>query len=329
MRIGLFLAYWPWFKGQEQIDIAVAADNAGLDSVWISEGWGQDAVSMLGAVAAQTERIAIGSGLMIIPARTPSAAAMVAATLDTISGGRFRMGIGVSGPQVCEGWYGVPFSQPLKRTREYIAIIRAALERQGPLTFDGDHYRIPLPDAPYGKPLRLLIEPVRSKIPIYLGAMGERAVAQTIEIADGWLPLMVGHEMVAEVKARRPDLDVCRVVPVSVAEDIDVARDGVREWLALYLGGMGARDKNFYFNVAVKAGHGPAAEAVQDLFLAGDRRGAASAVTKELIDTFAICATPSGLENALAEYESSGADALIALPFGDRRAVVDLLARAQ
>ncbi|MGH2874127.1 MAG: LLM class flavin-dependent oxidoreductase, partial [Solirubrobacteraceae bacterium] len=256
MRIGLFLAYWPWFSGHEQIDIAVAADQAGLDSVWISEGWGQDAVSMLGAVAARTERIALGSGLMIVPARTPAAAAMAAATLDTLSGGRFRMGIGVSGPQVSEGWYGVSFAQPLRRVREYVEIIRTALRREGPLTYEGGVYQIPLSGAPYGKPLKLLIEPPRPDIPIYLGAMGERAVAQAIEIADGWLPIMVSHDMIADVKARRPDLDICRVVPVSVADNIDDARDGVRNWLALYLGGMGARDKNFYFNMAAKAGLG-------------------------------------------------------------------------
>src|SRR3954447_4287313 len=189
MRIGLFLAYWPWFSLEEQVDLAGLGDELGLDSVWISEAWGQDAVSVLGLLAGATERIALGSGLMQIPARQPAATAMAAATLDAISGGRFRLGLGVSGPQVSEGWYGVPFARPLRRTREYVEIVRRALARRA-LRYQGAEWTLPLPGG-QGRPLKLLARPVQDRIPIYLGAVGPKAVKQAGEIADGWLPLML------------------------------------------------------------------------------------------------------------------------------------------
>src|SRR3712207_2265520 len=194
MRAGLFLAYWPWFSPQEQVELAALADELGLDSVWISEAWGQDAVSVLGLLAGRTERVALGSGLLQIPARQPAATAMAAVTLDVLSGGRFRLGLGVSGPQVSEGWYGVPFARPVARTREHVEIVRAALARRGPLRHEGREYRIPLPPEAgtgLGKPLKLLAKPVQRPIPIYLGATGPRAVEQAGEIADGWLAFML------------------------------------------------------------------------------------------------------------------------------------------
>src|SRR6476661_5645596 len=177
MRAGLFLAYWPWFSPEEQVELAVLADQLGLDSVWISETWGQDAVSVLGLLAGRTERVALGSGLLQIPARQPAATAMAAATLDVMSGGRFRLGLGVSGPQVSEGWYGVPFARPLVRTREYVEIVRAALAREGPLEYAGEQWTLPLPEG-LGRPLKLLARPVQERIPIYLGAVGPRAIEQ-------------------------------------------------------------------------------------------------------------------------------------------------------
>src|SRR5215211_4211262 len=170
MRAGIFLAYWPWFSLGEQVELAVLADGLGLDSVWISEAWGQDAVSVLGLLAGKTERIALGSGLLQIPARPPTAAAMAAASLDVISRGRFRLGLGVSGPQVSEGWYGVPFRRPVARTREYVEIVRTALARKT-LVHEGREYRVPLEGA---KPLKLLAKPVQARIPIYLGAVGPK-----------------------------------------------------------------------------------------------------------------------------------------------------------
>src|SRR4051812_34987405 len=182
MRIGLFLAYWPWFSFEEQVKLSRLGDEVGLDSVWISEAWGHDAVSVLGYLAARTERIALGSGLMQIPARQPAATAMAAASLDVLSGGRFRLGLGVSGPQVSEGWYGTPFARPLRRTREYVEIIRMALARE-PLRYEGAEWTLPLAGGTgLGKPLKLLARPVQERLPIYLGAIGPKAVEQVGEI---------------------------------------------------------------------------------------------------------------------------------------------------
>jgi F420-dependent oxidoreductase-like protein len=339
MRIGLFLAYWPWFSAAEQVELSQLADELGLDSVWISEAWGQDAVSVLGLLAGKTERVALGSGLMQIPARQPAATAMAAATLDVLTGGgRFRLGLGVSGPQVSEGWYGVPFARPLRRTREYVSIIRRVLERQAPLEHAGEEWTLPLPDG-LGKPLKLLAHPASERIPIYLGAIGPKAVEQVGEIADGWLPFLLNPrepELLLDPlragaeKAGRSveDIDVAPVVPVSIHEDLEEARNLSRPWIAFYLGALGAKEKNFYVDLAAAYGHGDAAREVQGRFLAGDRAGSAAAVTDELIDSASIATTPAGLDDKLAAYEAAGVDTLVAVPGGDRAATVRLLARA-
>jgi F420-dependent oxidoreductase-like protein len=327
VRIGLFVAYWPWFSPEEQISLARQADRTGLDSVWVAEAWGQDAVSVLGHLSAVTERVALGSGLMQIPGRTPAMTAMTAATLDVLSGGRFRLGLGVSGPQVSEGWHGVPFSRPLARTREYVEIVRAALAREAPLEYRGEEFQLPVNGGSgLGKPLKLLARPVQERIPIYLGSMGPKAIEQTAEIADGWLPSMFSAESAEPFKGT--DLDVAPVVMLCVDEDLDRARDLARPWLTVYLGGMGAKGKNFYVEAAERSGQGDAARAVQRLFMAGDRAGAAGALTPELIDRSAICCRPAELEERLADYERAGATTLLAMPFGDRPAIVDQLAAA-
>src|SRR3954463_13928249 len=192
MRAGLFLAYWPWFSPEEQVELAVLADQLGLDSVWISEAWGQDAVSVLGRRPGRTERVALGSGLLQIPARQPAATAMAAVTLDVLSGGRFRLGLGVSGPQGSEGWDGVPFARPGARTRADVEIGRQALARK-PLAYAGKEWVLPLPGGA-GQPLKLLAKPIQERIPVYLGAVGPKAVEQTGEIADGWRPFMLDPE---------------------------------------------------------------------------------------------------------------------------------------
>ena len=330
MRIGLFVAYWPWFSPEEQIELARQADRVGLDSVWVAEAWGQDVVSVLGHLTAVTERIGLGSGLMQIPARSPAMTAMTAATLDTLSGGRFRLGLGVSGPQVSEGWHGVPFARPVVRTREYVEIVRRALAREGGLEYEGEEYRLPVDPEGLGKPLRLLVRPVQERIPLYLGAMGPKAVEQTARIADGWLPFMFTPERAPELLApfEGSDVDISPVVMVCVDADLDRARDLARPWLALYLGGMGAKGKNFYVESAERAGQGEAAREVQRLFMAGDRAGAGAALTPELIDGSAICCRASELDERLAAYERAGATTLLALPFGDRPAIVDALGAA-
>jgi F420-dependent oxidoreductase-like protein len=339
MRAGVFLAYWPWFSPEEQVQLAVLADRLGLDSVWVSEAWGQDAVSVLAFLAARTSRVGLGSGVMQVPARRATATAMAAATIDVLSHGRFRLGLGLSGPQVSEGWYGVPFTDNLRRTREYVDVVRRALAReriQVPLEpADGEHAPTGL-----GKPLKLLADPVQERVPIYLAAIAPGAVRQTGAIADGWLPFMLNPEEPelllgplregAEAAGRSlAELDIAPVVPVSVDEDLATARDAVRPWLAFYFGAMGAKEKNFYVELAARHGHGDAARAVQERMLAGDRRAAAAAVTDALVDAAAIATTPAGLDARLAAYERAGVTTLVAVPCGDdRSAAVRALAAA-
>jgi F420-dependent oxidoreductase-like protein len=336
MRAGVFLAYWPWFSPAEQVELAVLADQLGLDSVWVAEAWGMDAVSVLGLLAGQTQRVGLGSGLMQIPARKPTATAMAAATLDVLSEGRFRLGLGLSGPQVSEGWYGVPYVRNLTRTREYVDTVRRALAREKILMpLEGGAEGMGL-----GKPLKLLTRPVQDRLPIYLGAIGPRAVRQAGAIADGWLPfllnpaepevLMDGLREGAEEAGRTlADIDVSPVVPVAIDEDLAAARDAVRPWLAFYLGSMGAKEKNFYVDLAALHGHGDSAREVQRLALAGDRAGSAAAVTDALVDASTIATTPSGLDAQLAAYERAGVNTLVAVPCGeDRTGVVRALAAA-
>jgi F420-dependent oxidoreductase-like protein len=339
MKAGVFLGYWPWISFEEQVSLTVLADELGLDSSWIAEAWGQDAVSVLAVLASKTERIGLGSGLMQIPARPPAATAMAAATLDVISNGRFRLGLGVSGPQVSEGWYGVPFKRPVTRTREYVEIVRLALAREAPLEYHGREYELPLPDG-LGKPLKLLCKPVQEKIPIYIGAVGPKAVEQVGAIADGWFPFMVNpgeSEVLFEPlragaeKAGRSlsEIDICAAVPVGMADDLDEARHVVRPLLTFYLGAMGAKEKNFYVELAMRAGHGEAALEVQEKFLARDNIGAAMALTDELIDSMALTCRPSELDSRLAEFEAVGVTTLAAIPCGpDKPAIVRALAAA-
>ncbi len=330
MEIGLFLGYWPWFTPEEQFEYAVLADRLGLDSVWISEAWGQDAVSMLGSLTARTEKVALGSGLMQIPARQPTATAMAAMTLDVLSHGRFRLGLGLSGPQVSEGWYGVPFSKPVTRTREYIEIVRKALDGEKVIA-DGEFWTLPLPEDQgmgLGKPLRMLGRPAKEHIPIYLGAIGPKAVEQVGAIADGWLPFMYSPKdpsilrdplvRGAESVGRSiTDIRIASSAAVAVADTQREARDAVKPWLVFYLGAMGAKAKNFYVDLADMYGFGDSARDCQDRFLAGDRLGAADALTDELIDAVSICVTPDQLEARVAEYEGIGSNELICIPCGD------------
>jgi F420-dependent oxidoreductase-like protein len=330
VRIGLFLAYWPWFSAEEQIELSKQADREGLDSVWVSESWGQDVVSVLGHLSAVTERIGLGSGLLQIPARSPAMTAMTAATLDVLSDGRFRLGLGVSGPQVSEGWHGVRFARPLARTREYVEIVRAALAREGPLEYHGEEFQLPLEGSELGRPLKLLAKPVQERIPIYLGAIGPKAVEQAARIADGWLPFMFSPERAEELLEpfRGTDVDISPVAMVCVDEDRERARDLARPWLALYMGAMGAKQKNFYVETAERFGHGDSARRCQELFQAGDREGAAAALSDELIEGSAICCAGGELDDRLAEYERAGATTLLAMPFGDRPRIVEALAAA-
>lgn len=325
MRVGLFLAYEPWFTFAEQVEFAQLGDRLGLDSVWVSEAYGFDAVSVLGALAMATERIGLGSAVMQIPARKATTAAMSAASLDKISGGRFRMGLGVSGPQVAEGWYGVPFGRGIQRTRDYVDIVRAAIA--------GEPVQHPLDageSVGLGKPIRLGAKTVRDRIPVYLGALAPAAIRQCAEIADGWIPFVIGKQMLTDfpTPTDRP-FDVAATVPVAVADTVEEARAAVRPWLTFYFGAMGHPKKHFLVELAERYGHGESAREVQRRFLSREERATAGeALTDELIDAAAIAVRPEQLRERIAEYRDAGATSLVGIPCGDRGRTIDELAAA-
>src|SRR3954449_10782136 len=287
MKLGVHIGYWGMgLTRDDQLEIVREAERLGYDSVWTAEAYGSDAATILGWIAGLTEKIKIGSAIFPIPGRAPAMTAMTAATLDQISDGRMLLGIGSSGPQVSEGWHGVRFAHQLARTREYVAIVRQALERQK-LEFHGEHFELPLPDGP-GKALKLTIAPVQERIPIYLAAIGPKNTALAGEIADGWIPTLVSPEHLPELResleegAARAgrsldEFDIAPTVNVFITDDIEAARDAVRPYIALYVGGMGSRDKNFYNALVQRYGFEDAAREVQDLYLEGKRDEAMAA----------------------------------------------------
>src|SRR5437764_2454145 len=293
MKLGVHVGYWGLgLTSQDQIEIVQEAERLGYDSVWTAEAYGSDAATILGWIAAQTSKIKIGSAIFQMPARSPAMTSMTAATLDQLSDGRMLLGIGSSGPQVSEGWHGVRFGSQLARTREYIAIVRKALDRER-LEYAGEHFTLPLPDGP-GKALKLTIAPVQERIPIYLAAIGPKNTALAGEIADGWIPTLVSPEHLPDLRASLEEgaahagrsldgFDIAPTVNVYISEDIDKGRDVMRPFIALYVGGMGSRDQNFYNHLAQRYGFEEAAKEVQDLYLAGKRDEAMAALPDELI----------------------------------------------
>ncbi len=327
MKLGLHVGYWGLgLTAEEQIGLVREAESVGYDSVWAAEAYGSDAATVMAWIAAQTERVRIGSAIFQMPARTPAMTAMTAATLDNISGGRMILGIGSSGPQVAEGWHGQPFARQLQRTREYVAIVRKALARER-LEFDGEIYTLPLPDGP-GKARKLTIDPVQERIPIYIAAIGPKNTQLTGEIADGWLPSFFSPEHVGESRAlleegaaRTGDgrtidagFDIAPNVNVSIDDDTERARDAIRPLLALYVGGMGSRDKNFYNALVHRYGFGKAADEVQDLYLTGKKEAAAAALPAELIDQTCLCGPKHKVADRLAVYRDAGVGTLICSP---------------
>jgi F420-dependent oxidoreductase-like protein len=319
MDLGLNLGYWGAGNDADNLALAREADRVGYSVAWAAEAYGSDAATVLAWVAAQTERIDVGSAIFQIPGRTPANTAMTAATLDTLSGGRFRLGLGVSGPQVSEGWHGVRFDKPLTRTREYVAIVRKALARER-LTYDGEFFTLPLPDGP-GKALTLTVHPVREHIPIYLAAVGPKNLELAGEIADGWLAIFFdptgsqdslaaireGRERAGETMA---GFDVVPTVPVVLGDNIDACADHVRGYSALYVGGMGSREKNFYNALAVRMGYADAAQRIQDLYLSKDYAGAAAAVPREFIERTALVGPPDVVAQRLRDYIAAGVTTL-------------------
>ena len=319
MRLGLNLGYWGSTDDADNLVLAQEADRLGYAVAWAAEAYGSDAATVLAWVAAQTQQIDVGSAVFQIPGRTPALTAMTAATLDTLSGGRFRLGLGVSGPQVSEGWHGVRFDKPLGRTREYIDIVRLALGRQV-VRYDGEHFTLPLPDGP-GKALRLTVQPVRDQLPIYLAALGPKNLELAGEIADGWLALFFAPEHAEEslqhIRAGRlkagSDLagfDVVPTLPLIVGDDLQACAAPVRSYAALYVGGMGSRDKNFYNALATRMGYGDAAAAVQERYLARDYDGAAAAVPFEFIDATSLIGPMERIADRMQAYAAAGANTL-------------------
>ena len=327
MRLGLHVGYWGLgLTADEQLKLVRDAESVGFDSVWAAEAYGSDTATVLAWLAANTEKIKIGSAIFQMPGRSPAMTAMTAATLDNLSNGRVILGIGSSGPQVAEGWHGQRFGKQLQRTREYVAILRKALARER-LEFDGEIYHLPLPDGP-GKALKLMIAPVQERIPIYIAAIGPKNTQLTGEIADGWMPTFFSPEHVGEFRelleegAARADngkkiddsFDIAPNVSLCISDDLDSARDVMRPMLALYVGGMGSRDKNFYNALVRRYGFEEAAEEVQDLYLSGKKDEAAAALPAELIDKTALVGPVDRVKERLELYREAGVGTLITTP---------------
>jgi F420-dependent oxidoreductase-like protein len=307
----------PGTNPTELVALAQEAERLGYDSAWAAEAWGTDAATVLAWVAATTSTIKVGSAIFQIPARTAANTAMTAATLDLMSGGRFLLGLGVSGPQVVEGWHGEPWGKPLAKTREYVEIVRSVLRRET-LEHDGDHYQVPYagPGATgLGKPLKLMARPLRADIPVYLAVFKPRAVELAAEIADGWLPIFFSPERARESFptpfARGDGFDIAPAVPALVSDDLDSARDAMRAYYALYVGGMGARGKNFYNDLVSSYGYEAEAREIQDLFLDGKHRDAAAAVPDALVDEMALVGPRDRIADRLEAWRESGATTLL------------------
>jgi F420-dependent oxidoreductase-like protein len=324
MRLGLHVGYWGLgLTPEEQLELVREAESADYHSVWAAEAYGSDAATVLGWIAAQTDRVRIGSAIFQMPARSPAMTAMTAATLDHLSHGRLILGIGSSGPQVAEGWHGQRFARQLQRTREYVEIVRKALARER-LEYQGKAYELPLPDGP-GKALKLMIGPVQERIPIYVAAIGPKNTTLAGEIADGWMPTFFSPEHAGEsrrlleegaAKAGRSldGIDIAPNVNVCIHDDLDRARDAMRAFLALYVGGMGSREQNFYNALVRRYGFEEAAQEVQDLYLSGKKEEAAAALPAELIDMTSLCGPADRVRERLEVYREAGVGTLITTP---------------
>ncbi len=320
MKLGVHIGYWGLgLSSQDQLEIVQEAERLGYDSVWTAEAYGSDAATVLAWLAGQTSTIRLGSGIFQMPGRSPAMTAMTAATIDQLSGGRMILGIGSSGPQVAEGWHGQRFARQLQRTREYVAVVRKALARER-LEFHGDTLELPLPDGP-GKALKLTIAPVQEHIPVYLAAIGPKNTALAGEIADGWIPTLFSPEHVSELRpllqegadrvGRSLDaFDIAPTVNVFITDDLQGARDAMRPFIALYVGGMGSRAQNFYNNLVCRYGFEAEAKTIQDLYLEGKREEAMAAIPDALIDTVSLCGPKNVVRERLAVYRDAGVGTL-------------------
>jgi F420-dependent oxidoreductase-like protein len=324
VKLGVSVGYWGLgLTPADQLEIAQTAESLGYDSVWTAEAYGSDAATVLAWLAAGTSRIKLGSGIFQIPGRSAAMTAMTAATIDNLSGGRMLLGLGTSGPQVSEGFHGVRFARQLQRTREYVAVLRLALARQK-IEYHGETLELPLPDGP-GKALKLTIRPVQEQIPIFLAVLGPKNVALAGEIADGWLPVFFSPEHTQSLRGPLEEgaaragrsLDgfrICPSVNVMISDDIESARNAMRPIIALYVGGMGSREHNFYNRLVSSYGFEAAAARVQDLYLAGQKTEAMFALPDELIDLVSIVGPKDRVKAKLRDFSDAGVDTLILWP---------------
>jgi F420-dependent oxidoreductase-like protein len=326
VKLGLHIGYWGLgLTAQQQLELVLEAERLGYDSVWTAEAYGSDAATILAWVAHATSTIKLGSAIFQMPGRSAAMTAMTAATIDQLSGGRMLLGIGSSGPQVAEGWHGQRFARQLQRTREYVAVVRMALDRER-VVFKGETLELPLPDGP-GKALKLTIAPVQERIPIYIAAIGPKNTTLAAEISDGWIPTLFSPEHVGEFRplleegfARAgggkgfDDFEIVPTVSVMVSDDLESARDAMRHYVALYVGGMGSRKQNFYNALVCRYGYEGAAREVQDLYLEGRKDEAAAALPGELIDTVALVGPRDVVRERIAVYRGAGVGTLMVSP---------------
>ena len=319
LKLGYNTGYWSQGPPEGVLDAILEADRLGFDSIWSAEAYGSDAFTPLAWWGSQTSNVKLGTSIVQMSARTPAATAMAALTLDHLSGGRFILGIGASGPQVVEGWYGQPYPRPLARTREFVDIVRQVLAREKPVEFSGKHYQIPYEGgAGLGKPLKSTVHPVRTDLPIYLAAEGPKNVALSAEICDGWLPLFFApkdNQFYADALAngvaasnRRDNLDgfeIAAVASMIPGGDIDQCADFMRPMLALYIGGMGAKGKNFHKDVFVRMGFGAECDRIQDLYLDGHKKDAIAAVTTEMVEAISLIGPPDKIRDELVMWEET------------------------
>ncbi|WP_028065899.1 LLM class F420-dependent oxidoreductase [Solirubrobacter soli] len=326
MKLGVHIGYWGLgLTAQQQLELVLEAERLGYDSVWTAEAYGSDAATILAWLAQATTTIKLGSAIFQMPGRSAAMTAMTAATIDQLSDGRMLLGIGSSGPQVAEGWHGQRFARQLQRTREYVDVVRMALARER-VVYDGETLTLPLPDGP-GKALKLTISPVQEKIPIYIAAIGPKNTTLAAEISDGWLPTLFSPEHVGEFRplleegfARAgggkgfDDFDIVPTVTAMVSDDRESARDAMRHYVALYVGGMGSRKQNFYNALVRRYGFEDAAERVQELYLEGRKDEAAAALPGELIDTLCLVGPRDFVRERIAVYREAGVGTLMISP---------------
>lgn len=311
MKLGLGVGPLGPPGGEKIIALAKEAENLGYDTIWCPEIYGADCFTPLAWIGAHTERINLGTSIMQISARTPASAAMHAVALDYLSNGRLILGIGVSGPQVVEGWYGQPYPKPLARTREWMEIFRKIIARKEPVSFDGKHYQLPLDGGTgLGKPLKLIQHPLREHIPVYLGAEGPKNVALSAEICDGWIPMFISPYRMMDVYSeamsiRAPDFEIAAAVPVILDDDIDRARGQIKQNVGFYVGGMGAKSFNVHKDHIGRFGYADAAEEIQELFMSGQRDQAIAAVPDELVDEIALCGPKERIREQLQAWKDS------------------------